>query len=214
MTRSFKILFLTSAALSLLACSAAENAAESVTDTAAVTAEAAVDSVKDKMTRKIINYTEAGKTDGDHLYLEEVLGDKALAEVKAWNARSLARLEADPRFTEMQAEALAIVNSKDKIPFVSYRKGKVQNFWQDEDHVRGVWRRATLDSYLSESTDWETILNFDDLAKAEDANWVYKGNTCLAPDYTRCIINLSDGGKDAVVRREFDTASKSWVEEQ
>jgi len=159
----------------------------------------------------MINYTDAGKTDNDHLYLEEVLGEKALNEVKSWNERSLARLEADPRFSEMQAEALAILNSKDKIPFVSYRKGKVQNFWQDADHVRGVWRTSTLDSYLGEDTEWETIINFDDLAKSEDANWVYKGRSCLAPDYTRCMLNLSDGGKDAVVRREFDTTTKSFV---
>jgi len=213
MTRSLKLVFLTSAGLSLLACSAAETAVEAAADTAVATSEAALDNVKEKMTGKMINYTDAGKTDNDHLYLEEVLGDKALNEVKSWNKRSLARLEADPRFAEMQAEALAIVNSKDKIPFVSYRKGKVQNFWQDASHVRGVWRTSSLESYLSEDTKWETIINFDDLAKAEDANWVYKGNSCLAPDYTRCIINLSDGGKDAVVRREFDINSKAWIKD-
>jgi prolyl oligopeptidase len=212
MTRSLKALFLTTATLSLLACSAADTAADNAVEAAVATSDAAIDSVKDKMTRKIINYTDAGKTDDDHLYLEEVLGDRALAEVKAWNSRSLARLEADPRFAKMQAEALAIVNSKDKIPYVSYRKGTVQNFWQDADHVRGVWRRASLESYLGDSPDWETIINFDDLAKAEDANWVYKGTSCLAPDYTRCMVNLSDGGKDAVVRREFDMTTKSWIE--
>ncbi|MEP6343721.1 MAG: prolyl oligopeptidase family serine peptidase [Maricaulaceae bacterium] len=209
MTSSFKALFLTTATLSLLACSA-EDAGQAASDVANV--ETALETVKDGMARKMIDYKDAGKTDADHLYLEEVLGEQALGEVKAWNTRSLARLESDPRFIAMQAEALAILNSKDKIPYVSYQKGRAQNFWQDADHVRGVWRRTNLDSYLGENTDWETVLNFDDLSKSEDANWVYKGRSCLPSEPTRCIVNLSDGGKDAVVRREFDAATKTWVE--
>ena len=138
MTSSFKAFFLTTTALFLVACSV-ENAGDNNRGSTAATSYAVLDDVKDKMTRKIIEYTDAGKTDEDHLYLEEVLGEQALSEVKAWNARSLARLEADPRFKEMEAEALAIVNSKDKIPYVSYRKGRAQNFWQDADHVRGLW---------------------------------------------------------------------------
>ena len=84
-----------------------------------------------------------------HLYLEEVLGEEALDKVKGWNARSLERLQKDPLFETLESEALEILNSKDKIPYVSYRAGKVNNFWQDTDSVRGVWRRADLKSYLS-----------------------------------------------------------------
>jgi len=160
---------------------------------------------------KMIDYTRPGQTDDDHLYLEEVLGPQALKDVKTWNRRTLDRLENDPRFAIMQAQALDILNSKDKIPYVSYRAGKVHNFWQDADHVRGIWRQSTLDSYLSPTTKWQTVLDFDALAKTEDKNWVYKGNNCLGPDYTRCIVDLSDGGKDAVVRREFNTDTKTFV---
>ncbi|NJM50402.1 MAG: S9 family peptidase [Sphingomonadales bacterium] len=156
--------------------------------------------------------TTTGQSDADHLYLEEVLGEKALAEVKAWNDRSLARLTSDPRFAKMEADALEILNSKDKIPYASYRGGEVHNFWQDADHVRGLWRKSTLDSYLSDNPSWETVIDFDALAKAEDKNWVYKGNECLAPDYDLCIVNLSDGGKDAVVRREFNARTKTWID--
>ena len=165
------------------------------------------------MIDKIFSYDEAGKTDEDHFYLEEVLGEAALDEVKAWNERSLKRLEADPRFDAMQSEALAILNSKDKIPYVSYRIGQVHNFWQDADHVRGIWRRAGLESYLTDTPEWETVLDIDALSKREDKNWVYKGNNCFGPDYELCIVSLSDGGKDAVVRREFNTVTKSFVKD-
>lgn len=163
---------------------------------------------------KTMDYlNEPGKTDKDHLYLEEVLGDKALEEVRGWNKRSLARLESDPLFEKMQGEALTILNSKEKIPFISYRAGKAHNFWQDATHVRGLWRTTSLESYLGDDTQWETILDMDKLAKDEEANWVYSGNTCLAPDFTRCILNLSDGGKDAVTRREFNTQTKQFVKD-
>jgi prolyl oligopeptidase len=159
-----------------------------------------------------MQYTTPGQTDTDHLYLEEVLGEKALAEVKGWNATTLARLTADPLFAQMEAEALAILQSKDKIPYVSYRGGEVHNFWQDAEHVRGIWRKSTLQSYLTESPEWETVLDIDALANAENKNWVYKGNECLAPTHEHCIIYLSDGGKDAVVRREFNASTKQFIE--
>lgn len=157
-------------------------------------------------------YEVDGQTDADHLWLEEVEGEAALTTVKAWNKRSLDRLKADPRYETLYNDALSILQSKDKIPYVSYRGGAAHNFWQDETHVRGVWRKTTMDSYLSDDTQWETVLDFDKLAETEDKNWVYKGNNCLSPDYTLCMVNLSDGGKDAVVRREFNTETGEFVE--
>jgi len=199
-----------STALVLTACGQGEKVAENMTDKAKNKMAETASSMKEK-TYKMIDYTTAGQTDEDHLYLEEVLGDKALDEVKSWNKRSLDRLTADTRFMAMESEALKILQSKDKIPYVSYRGGEVHNFWQDETHVRGIWRKSTLDSYLSEDTQWEAVLDFDKLSKDEDKNWVYKGNDCLSPNYDLCIVNLSDGGKDAVVRREFNTKTKEFV---
>jgi len=138
---------------------------------------------------------------------------QSMEEVKSWNKRSLDRLMADPRFAVMEAEALEILQSKDKIPYVSYRGGEVHNFWQDANHIRGIWRKSTLDSYLSDIPKWETVLDFDKLSKEEGKNWVYKGNNCLSPDYDLCIVNLSDGGKDATIRREFNTRTGEFIKD-
>ena len=148
-----------------------------------------------------------------HLYLEEVLGDKALSKVREWNDVSTERLESDPRFNTLQAQALEILNSKEKIPFAAYRHGRMHNFWQDETHVRGIWRATTLQSYLSDTPEWETILDFDALAEAEGKNWVYAGNNTLSTDDSKCLVSLSDGGKDAKQIREFDVANKCFVED-
>ena len=51
----------------------------------------------------------------------------------------------------------------------------------------------------------------DALAKAEGKSWVFKSATCLPPAHTRCLIELSQGGSDAAVVREFDTKKKEFV---
>ena len=148
-----------------------------------------------------------------YIWLEEIEGERAMAWVEQHNAHSLGVLRGDPRFETLHQQALEIVQSRDRIPSPGFnRDGTIDNFWQDAEHVRGVWRTTTLDSYRSTEPQWETILDFDTLAAAEGANWVYKGATCLPPEETRCLVMLSDGGKDAVTIREFDRATRSFVE--
>jgi prolyl oligopeptidase len=148
-----------------------------------------------------------------YLWLEEVEGERAMAWVEAQNTRSLGILQGDPRYQGLHDQALAIVQARDRIAMPSFnRDGTVDNFWQDATSVRGIWRRATLDSYRTDAPAWETILDFDALAASEGANWVYKGANCLEPDERLCLISLSDGGKDAVVVREFDSTSRTFVD--
>ena len=147
-----------------------------------------------------------------YLWLEEVDGERAMAWVNEHNARSLGVLQGDPRYEGLHQQALEIVQARDRIPGPGFNHdGTIDNFWQDAEHVRGVWRTTTLDSYRSDAPVWETILDFDALSAAEGKNWVYKGATCLPPEENRCLISLSDGGKDAVTIREFDRATKTFV---
>jgi len=151
--------------------------------------------------------------DDPYLWLEEVEGERALAWVKDRNTRSLGVLQSDPRYADLHAKALAIVESRDRIPAPGFtHAGMIDNFWQDPTHVRGVWRRTTLDSYRTADPKWETILDFDALSKAEGANWVYKGANCLAPAEARCLVNLSNGGKDAVQVREYGVTARKFVD--
>jgi prolyl oligopeptidase len=145
-------------------------------------------------------------------YMEVVEGQKALDWVRAQNARSLAHLEADPRYADMHAQALAIVNNKDRLPLGGVRDGYVYNFWQDEIHVRGIWRRAPLASYRAGVPAWDVLLDIDALAAKENANWVFAGAQCLEGDDRRCLIKLSNGGKDAKIAREYDATKKAFVE--
>ncbi|MBB5739968.1 prolyl oligopeptidase family serine peptidase [Brevundimonas aurantiaca] len=147
----------------------------------------------------------------DHLALEQVDGAEAMAFVAEENRKSLAVLTGDPRYETFRAEAQAILTATDRIPSPSFLGDGIGNFWQDATNPKGVWRRTTLESYRTATPQWETLLDIDALSKAEGRDWVFKGADCLAPDETRCLINLSDGGKDAVVVREFDLTTKRFV---
>src|SRR5579859_3677582 len=155
----------------------------------------------------------AAPTPDPYAYMEEAEGAKALAFARAENARSLPQLQNDPRYAGHYADALKIATAKDRIPGVALANdGTLRDFWQDADHVRGVWRATTLASYRTAAPEWRTILDVDALAKAEGRNWVFKGAQCLKPAERYCLVSLSNGGKDAVEIREFDTQSGAFVE--
>ncbi len=149
--------------------------------------------------------------DDPYLWLEEVEGERALTWVREQNARSLPQLQGDARYAQLHASALAIANSHDRLALGEVRDGYLYNFWQDETNIRGLWRRSPLAAYSAGQPQWETLLDVDALARAENANWVYKGVDCL-DGTTRCMVSLSDGGKDATTWREFDTATRQFVQ--
>jgi prolyl oligopeptidase len=159
---------------------------------------------------------DAGKVaeaDNDpFIWLEETRSTRALEWVRAENEKTLAALTRDPRFETLRGESLTIFNATDRIPSVSFTPHGLTNFWQDAKNPKGILRRTTLASYRTANPVWETILDIDALAKAEGREWVYQGMTCLPPAATRCMVALSDGGKDASVLREFDITAKSFVE--
>jgi prolyl oligopeptidase len=150
-------------------------------------------------------------SDDPYLWLEDVSSPRAMEWVNAHNAKTLAVLEKDPRYATYYQEALAIAQAKDRIPFGRFIGGQVYNFWQDEQHVRGVLRRTNLADYQSPQPAWQTVIDLDALAAAEKANWVYKGASCARPAERRCLVSLSDGGEDAVTVREFDLATSSFI---
>jgi prolyl oligopeptidase len=147
-----------------------------------------------------------------NLWLEDVESPKALDWAKARNAETQATLEADPRFEPIQNELRAVLDSNERLAYVQKLGAHYYNFWRDAKNERGLWRRTTLQSYLSGSPTWETVLDLDVLGANEKENWVWKGAACLHPNAERCLLNLSRGGADAVVIREFDTVAKSFVE--
>jgi len=150
-------------------------------------------------------------TDDPYLWLEDVTGEKSLDWARQQNAVSQREIEASPDFEPIRQRLLAILDSKERIPFVAKHGAFFYNIWRDQKNVRGLWRRTTLEEYKKSEPAWETVLDLDQLATAEHENWVWHGANVLEPDYDRCLISLSRGGADAVVVREFDLNRKEFV---
>ncbi len=146
------------------------------------------------------------------LWLEEVQGEKALAWVAKQNAASKAEFTKHPAFAEVEANTLSILEAKDRIVRGTRHGTWVYNFWRDAKNPRGLYRRATCVSYLAGKPVWDVLLDLDTLSKKEDKNWVFKGMELLRPAYELGLMRLSPGGSDAVVIREFNVETKSFVE--
>ena len=123
--------------------------------------------------------------DDPYLWLEEVSGTEAVAWAAEQNALSVPRLQGDTRFESVRDEIRSLLTSGDRIPTPNLIDGQVYNFWQDDNHIRGLLRRTSLASYVSDDPQWETVIDIDSLATVENANWVYKGRSCLPNNPSR-----------------------------
>ncbi|MGB3440935.1 MAG: prolyl oligopeptidase family serine peptidase [Actinophytocola sp.] len=150
-------------------------------------------------------------TDDPYLWLEEVTGETALNWVRERNAETIAELTGGQRFTGLRDGIREVLDADNRIPYVRRRGEYLYNFWQDATNTRGLWRRTTLESYRTDDPEWELVLDVDALAKAEGESWVWQGAAVLRPAYRRALVELSRGGADATVVREFDLETKAFV---
>ena len=157
--------------------------------------------------------SQTEKAEDPYLWLEDVEGEEALAWVEEQNTDSLGYLEALPTFQPFYERNLEIYDSDERIASPGLLGDYVYNYWRDANNKRGVWRRTTLDNYVSGAPEWDVVLDLDALAEEEGEDWVWKGSSCLRPEYRRCLLRLSRGGADAVVVREFDGESREFIDD-
>jgi len=148
--------------------------------------------------------------DDPQLWLEDITGDDALEWVRRHNEPTLDELGGE-RFETMRAEALEILDTDARIPYVRRRGEYLYNYWRDGAHPRGLWRRTTLEQYRTDDPDWDVLVDLDALAAADGENWVWAGAEVIEPDYTLALVELSRGGSDATVVREFDMTTHEFV---
>ena len=157
----------------------------------------------------------AQDTDADdpYIWLEEIQGERALAKVDQWNADTEAVLTDQPEYPLAKAWAKQILDDTRQIALPDAIQGDmVTNLWRDADNPRGLWRIASLESYMAGAPEWRVLIDVDKLGEDEGQSWVWHGANCLAPEYARCLIALSPGGTDADVVREFDVTAGRFVD--
>ncbi|AWB85932.1 prolyl oligopeptidase family serine peptidase [Mycetocola zhujimingii] len=145
-------------------------------------------------------------------WLEDIDGAEALDWVRARNAVAESTLAATPDFARVEAAVLSVLDSDAKIPMVQKIGDWYYNYWRDAEHERGLWRRTTLEEYRTSTPAWQTVLDLDALNAAENEDWVWHGASVLRPGYRKVLIDLSHGGSDADVTREFDLETLSFIE--
>ena len=154
----------------------------------------------------------ASSADDPYIWLEKVDSPEAMGWVRAENEKTLSVLEKDPRFATFNEEALAIAQTRDRIPFAQQIDGGLYNFWQDAEHVRGIWRKTTPQDYdAGGAPHWKPVLDLDKMSADEKANWVWHGAQCQEQHQNDCLVELSDGGEDATTVREFDLRTAKFV---
>ena len=168
------------------------------------------DDDKSKENPKVSDVTDQ---EDPYLWLEDVTGSRSLDWVRQKNETTQSHFEASADFKNLEGDLLKILDSDERIPFVSKAGSFYYNFWRDKDHERGIWRRTTLKEYRKADPKWETILDLDELADQENENWVWDGASILRPGYARALIGLSRGGADASVTREFDMSRREFLKD-
>ncbi|MEF9881464.1 prolyl oligopeptidase family serine peptidase [Streptomyces sp. P9-A4] len=155
------------------------------------------------------------KANGDdpYLWLEDISGEAALAWVAERNAETARDVAGDAGFDALKTRLREVLDASDRIPYPVRRGAYLYNFWRDAEHVRGVWRRTTLEGYREDEPEWEVLLDVDALADAEGEKWVWDGARVRRPDFERALVRLSRDGGDAVVVREFDLLTGEFVED-
>jgi prolyl oligopeptidase len=148
--------------------------------------------------------------DDPYLWLEDVTGEEALNWVRARNEPTVAEF-GGAEFERMRAEALEVLDTDARIPYVRRRGEYLYNFWRDAANPRGLWRRTTLEDYRSDAPAWDVLIDVDELARGDDENWVWAGAAIIEPERTRALISLSRGGSDAAIVREFDMCTRQFV---
>ena len=146
-----------------------------------------------------------------YLWLEELDSPRVHAWVDEQNRRTLDVLEHDSRYADNLAQATVLAKTPDRIPMPHFENGTVDNFWQDGDHKHGIWRETSAADYETSQPHWSTLIDLDELSRAEGRNWVWKGAVCDPVTHGRCLVSLSDGGEDAVTVREFDRTTRQFV---
>ncbi|WP_104110732.1 prolyl oligopeptidase family protein [Arthrobacter sp. N199823] len=166
------------------------------------------------MTEAAPSPTRAHEPADEFLWLEDIHGEDAMNWVREHNASTDAAL-VNPAYSALEARVLEVLDSADRIPMVSKRGDWYYNFWRDEANPRGLWRRTSWESYLSDAPEWDVLLDVDALSSAEDAQWLWAGAAFLRPapgeEYRHAMVALSPDGGDAVAYREFDLATRTFV---
>lgn len=167
------------------------------------------------LTASTANGREAGMVKDEFSFLEDAGHPRTRAWLKTQHDRTTAALQG-ARFRSFvdqaqqaaeglsQFEALAVPGA------VPLRDGWIYQHWSDQQHPKGVWRRARFDAFVRGEPQWDVLLDIDALGAREHKSWLFL-EAVFAPGGKRALIRLSEGGSNVNEWREFSIDSRAFV---
>ena len=145
------------------------------------------------------------------LALEEIDEPAALSWVAEQNLRTRLAFADSADYALLYRRLLDAYQSPDRIVAPSRFGSWAYDFWQDDVHPLGIWRRASWSAWLGGTPVWETVLDIDALSATDGQTWVVRNLSLLYPDGDRALVILSPAGADSCVVREFDLLARGFV---
>ena len=109
----------------------------------------------------------------------------------------------------MRAEALEVLDTDARIPYVRGAASISTTSGATRPTRAGCGGAPRWRAIAPTAPDWDVVIDVDELARADDENWVWAGADVIEPDHTVALISLSRGGSDAAVVREFDMRTRN-----
>lgn len=140
------------------------------------------------------------------------LDDSTNVQTKTWvaqqNRATLAALTSDKLFKALEADASRVLTDPTRLEPVQFIDDNVYQYHQTREAPLGVWRRTARAAWLQGMPVWQTMLDLDRLAATDKRKWFFAGASCRGQ---RCLVRLSENGRDAVETREYDLGTRRFV---
>lgn len=144
----------------------------------------------------------------ENAWLDDTYSEQALKWAETRTNQTLQTLQKSPVFKTYLQEAESLLKQGNAIPNVRFSRENAFNYAQSEANPLGLWQHTKREAYFSSNPSWETLIDFDILSREENKKWLFAGANCNAD---RCLVSLSDNGKDAHEIREFDLINKTFI---
>lgn len=144
----------------------------------------------------------------EYSWLDERLGARAIDWADGRTSQTIDTFTANPVFDGLLSDAKAVLTRDGQYPRLTYRGDHVFEYYQGADRLLGIWRQSLRRDFLGGTPKWQTLIDLDALAANENRKWFFAGAQCRQ---NRCLVSLSDNGKDAHEVREFDLDTKQFV---